>query len=133
MTTGAFLRAASAIAVLSLMDAVIKAMAASYPTFQVAFLRFAFGLVVAGAALAAVRPGLPSCETVIANAGRAALTVVTATTFFYRARTAAARRSARPHLPLPDVRRAFRRPDAGRTARRAHSRGARALDFSGCW
>jgi drug/metabolite transporter (DMT)-like permease len=83
MTTGAFLRAASAIAVLSLMDAVIKAMAASYPTFQVAFLRFAFGLVVAGAALAAVRPGLPSRETVIANAGRAALTVVTATTFFY--------------------------------------------------
>ena len=83
MTTGAFLRAASAIAVLSLMDAVIKAMAASYPTFQVAFLRFAFGLVVAGAALAAARPGLPSRETVIANAGRAALTVVTATTFFY--------------------------------------------------
>src|SRR5918994_165049 len=81
--TAAFLRAATAIAVLSLMDAVIKAMAARYPTLEVAFLRFAFGLAVASTALAIARPGLPSRETLIANAGRAALTVVTATTFFY--------------------------------------------------
>jgi drug/metabolite transporter (DMT)-like permease len=83
MRAGAFLHAATAIAVLSLMDAVIKAMAARYPTFQVAFLRFAFGLVVASAALAVARPGLPTRDTLVANAGRAALTVVTATTFFF--------------------------------------------------
>ena len=36
-----------------------------------------------GSALALARPGRPSRETVIANAGRAALAVVTATTFFF--------------------------------------------------
>src|SRR4051812_45551947 len=80
---GAFPRAAAAIAVLSTMDAVIKAMAARYPVFEVAFLRFAFGLVLSGAALALVRPGRPSRETVIANGGRAVLAVVTATSFFF--------------------------------------------------
>jgi drug/metabolite transporter (DMT)-like permease len=83
MRAGAVLRAATAIAVLSLMDAIIKAMAASYPIFQVAFLRFGFGLVVATAALALARPGLPSRETFLANAARAVLTVFTATTFFF--------------------------------------------------
>ncbi|HEX8664936.1 MAG TPA: DMT family transporter [Beijerinckiaceae bacterium] len=83
MIVGAFARAAAAIAVLSAMDAVIKAMAAKYPTFEVAFLRFAFGLVFASGALALARPGRPSRETVIANAGRAAIAVVTATTFFF--------------------------------------------------
>jgi hypothetical protein len=68
MKAAAFLRAAAAIAVLSLMDAVIKAMAARYPTFQIAFLRFGFGLVVASSALAIARPGLPTRETLIANA-----------------------------------------------------------------
>src|SRR5829696_3934883 len=48
---GAFPRAAAAIAVLSAMDAVIKAMAARYPVFEVAFLRFAFGLVLASGTL----------------------------------------------------------------------------------
>jgi drug/metabolite transporter (DMT)-like permease len=83
MVIGAFVRAAAAIAVLSAMDAVIKAMAAKYPTFEVVFLRFAFGLVIATGALVLARPGRPSRETVIANAGRAALAVVTATTFFF--------------------------------------------------
>lgn len=83
MRSGALLRAAGAIFVLSVMDAVIKDLAARYPVFQVTFLRFAFGLVVALGALAAARPGRPSRETVIANAGRAALAVVTATTFFF--------------------------------------------------
>ncbi|HEX8165604.1 MAG TPA: DMT family transporter [Beijerinckiaceae bacterium] len=83
MIVGALARAAAAIAVLSAMDAVIKAMAAKYPIFEVAFLRFAFGLALAGGALALARPGRPSRETVIANAGRAALAVVTATTFFF--------------------------------------------------
>jgi S-adenosylmethionine uptake transporter len=83
MIAGALVRAAAAIAVLSAMDAVIKAMAAKYPVFQVTFLRFSFGLVFATAALALVRPGRPSREAVIANAGRAALAVVTATTFFF--------------------------------------------------
>jgi hypothetical protein len=39
------------------MDAVIKAMAARYPVFEVAFLRFAFGLVLASGTLLLARPG----------------------------------------------------------------------------
>src|SRR3954466_12455409 len=80
---GAFPRAAAAIAVLSAMDAVIKAMAARYPVFEVAFLRFAFGLVLASGTLLLARPGWPSRETVIANGGRALIAVMTATTFFF--------------------------------------------------
>jgi hypothetical protein len=109
MRAGAVLRAATAIAVLSLMDAVIKTMAASYPIFQVAFLRFGFGLVVATAALALARPGLPSRETFLANAARAVLTVHHV---LLRARRTAASRGSRPHLPLADVRRILRRADA---------------------
>lgn len=77
------LRAAAGIAVLCLMDAFLKYGAARFSTFEVAFLRFACGSVVALALLAVLRPGWPSRETVIANAGRACLGVVTATTFFY--------------------------------------------------
>ena len=80
---GAFPRAAAAIAVLSAMDAVTKAMAARYPVFEVAFLRFAFGLVLASGTLLLARPGWPSRETVIANGGRALIAVMTATTFFF--------------------------------------------------
>lgn len=77
------LRAAGGIAVLCVMDAFLKIGAARFSTFEVAFLRFACGSVVALALLAVLRPGWPSRETVTANAGRALLGVVTATTFFY--------------------------------------------------
>lgn len=77
------LRAAAGIAVLCAMDAFLKISTARFATFEVAFLRFAGGSIVALALLAALRPGWPSRETVAANAGRALLGVVTATTFFY--------------------------------------------------
>jgi drug/metabolite transporter (DMT)-like permease len=77
------MRAAAGIAVLSAMDAIIKGMAAHYPTFQVAFLRFVCGTIVATGVVIAMRPGWPSRETVIANGMRSVVAVVTATTFFY--------------------------------------------------
>ena len=83
MQFGPALRAAAGIAVLSIMDAVIKAMAAYYPTFQVAFLRFVCGTLVATAVVAVLRPGWPSRETVTANAKRSVIGVVTAVSFFY--------------------------------------------------
>ncbi len=83
MRFDAVLRAAAGIAVLSTMDAFIKIGAGRFHTFEVAFLRFACGLAIAGMAVAWIRPGWPSRETVIANAGRSVLGVVTATTFFY--------------------------------------------------
>ncbi len=83
MHFGPALRATTGIAFLSVMDAVIKAMAAHYPTFQVTFLRFACGSLVAAAVVIALRPGWPSRETVIANAMRSVVAVLTATSFFY--------------------------------------------------
>jgi S-adenosylmethionine uptake transporter len=83
MYFGPVLRATAGIAFLSVMDAVIKGMAAHYPTFQVTFLRFASGSLVVAAVVVALRPGWPSRETAIANGLRSVVAVVTATTFFY--------------------------------------------------
>jgi S-adenosylmethionine uptake transporter len=83
MYFGPALRAAAGIAVLSVMDAVIKGMSAHYPTFQVAFLRFACGSIIATGVVLAMRPGWPSRETVTANLLRSVAAVVTAVSFFY--------------------------------------------------
>lgn len=79
----AILLAIAAEGLLSLMDALVKAMTARYPTFQIAFLRFSFGSIWASLLLSYLRPGWPSRETVIYNATRSVLIVVTATSFFY--------------------------------------------------
>ncbi len=83
MRFGPALRAAAGIAVLSIMDAVIKGMSAYYPTFQVAFLRFMCGSLVVAGVVAVLRPGWPNRETVAANAIRSVIAVVTALSFFY--------------------------------------------------
>jgi drug/metabolite transporter (DMT)-like permease len=83
MKFGPALRAASGIAVLSIMDAVIKGMAAFYPIFQVAFLRFACGSLIVAAVVSVMRPGWPNRETVLANSLRSVIAVVTAVSFFY--------------------------------------------------
>ncbi|HEY8381941.1 MAG TPA: DMT family transporter [Microvirga sp.] len=83
MTFGPALRATAGIAVLSVMDAVIKGMSVYYPTFQVAFLRFVCGAIIATGVILVMRPGWPSRETVVANAMRSVVAVLTATTFFY--------------------------------------------------
>lgn len=86
MQFGPALRAFAAIAVLSAMDAVIKGMSAHYHTFQVTFLRYACGSLVAACVVAVVRPGWPSRDTVLANAMRSVVAVLTACTFFYALR-----------------------------------------------
>lgn len=83
MQFGPAFRAAAGIAVLSIMDAIIKGMAAHYPIFQVAFLRFACGTLIASGVVIALRPGWPSRETVIANMARSVIAVTTAVSFFY--------------------------------------------------
>ena len=83
MQFGPALRAASGIAVLSIMDAVIKGMAAFYPIFQVAFLRFACGTLIVAGVVSVLRPGWPNRETVAANSIRSVIAVVTAVSFFY--------------------------------------------------
>lgn len=79
----AALEAAGGIAVLSLMDAVIKGLSARYPVFQIAFARYLVGSAAILVLVALARPGWPSWETLRANGVRALLVVATAVTFFY--------------------------------------------------
>jgi S-adenosylmethionine uptake transporter len=68
---------------LTFMDAMIKALSARYPTLQIAFLRFGFGLIGAAIYAGWSRPGWPTREAFLFNGLRAVIIVVTATTFFY--------------------------------------------------
>jgi drug/metabolite transporter (DMT)-like permease len=78
---------------LTLMDALIKELSPRYSAIEIAFLRFAFGMV--GATIYAwwQRAGWPSRETIAYNGLRAVLIVVTATSFFF----------ALGRLPLADA------------------------------
>jgi S-adenosylmethionine uptake transporter len=71
------------IGVLSLMDALIKDATARYPVVQAAFLRFCFGFLAASIAIAILRPGWPSRETIQANSLRSLVVVATSLAFFY--------------------------------------------------
>jgi drug/metabolite transporter (DMT)-like permease len=75
------------IGVLSCMDALIKLVGARYPTFQLVFLRFAFGFVVAMIVWLWRRPPLPSRNTIKANTLRGSVGLLTATSFFYALQT----------------------------------------------
>ena len=60
---GIVLLAIAAEGLLTLMDAMIKALSPRYPTFEIAFLRFAFGMVGAVAYWMWTRSGWPTRET----------------------------------------------------------------------
>lgn len=68
---------------LTLMDAMIKALAPRYSAIEIAFLRYAFGMIGAVVYAFATRPGWPTGEATIYNGLRAVLIVFTATTFFF--------------------------------------------------
>ncbi len=82
-----FLLALGGIAVLCIMDAIIKAVGARYPTFQLAFLRFVAGSIWTVAAVAIIKPGFPSKDTIRVNTLRGVIGLVTATSFFYALQT----------------------------------------------
>ncbi len=71
------------IALLSIMDAMIKGLVATLPVIEVAFLRYVVGSCVMIGIAAVRQPGWPRPDTIRANAVRAILVVVTATCFFY--------------------------------------------------
>jgi drug/metabolite transporter (DMT)-like permease len=80
---GIVLLAVAAEGLLTLMDAMIKVLSPRYPTLEIAFLRFAFGMVGAVIYAAWMRPGWPTRDATLYNGLRAALVVLTATSFFY--------------------------------------------------
>jgi drug/metabolite transporter (DMT)-like permease len=81
--TGIVVLAVVAEGLLTLMDAMIKELSPRYPTLQIAFLRFAFGMAGAVAYALWTRPGRPTREATLYNGLRAILVVLTATSFFY--------------------------------------------------
>lgn len=87
------LLAIAAEGLLTLMDALIKELSPRYNTLEIAFLRYAFGMI--GAIVYALwkRPGWPTREAATYNGLRAFLIVVTATSFFF----------ALGRLPLADA------------------------------
>jgi drug/metabolite transporter (DMT)-like permease len=87
------LLAIAAEGLLTLMDAMIKALSPRYPTLEIAFLRYTFGMVGAVVYAIWMRPGWPTRAATLYNGLRAGLIVVTATTFFF----------ALGRLPLADA------------------------------
>ena len=79
--------ALAGILVLSIMDALIKYVGARFPTFQLVFLRFSLGFLVAGTIWLAVRPPIPNREAIRINLVRGGIGLFTATTFFYALQT----------------------------------------------
>lgn len=77
------LRAMLGIALLTAMDAVIKGQMREHPFIVALFMRFAMGGLVSLAVLALVRPAFPTRASLIGNAIRIPVVVVTAGSFFY--------------------------------------------------
>ncbi len=78
-----FALAVFGIALLTGMDALAKALAGGYGTFQIVFFRYAVSLLLFAAAIPLLRPEWPRRERLGAHAARAVLTIVTGATFFY--------------------------------------------------
>ena len=83
MTAGPALRALTGIALLTVMDAVVKAQMQTHPFVLTLFMRFAMGGLCALAVLAFVRPPAPTRASLIGNAIRVPVVVLTAGSFFY--------------------------------------------------
>jgi drug/metabolite transporter (DMT)-like permease len=80
---GIVVLAIAAEGLLTLMDAMIKSLSPRYPTFEIAFLRYAFGMIGAVVYAMWTRPGWPTRDATVHNGLRAGVIVLTATSFFY--------------------------------------------------
>ncbi|MBA4334658.1 MAG: EamA/RhaT family transporter, partial [Methylobacterium sp.] len=83
MSLSPALRALLGIALLTVMDAVIKAQMQEHSFIVALFMRFAMGGVCALVVLAIARPPVPTRASVIGNSVRVPVVVLTAGSFFY--------------------------------------------------
>lgn len=83
MTASTALRAVLGIALLTAMDAVIKAQMQQHPFLMALFMRFAAGAICAIIVVAVLRPAVPTRAGLIGNSMRVPLVIVTAGSFFY--------------------------------------------------
>lgn len=77
------LLAISGIGLLSVMDSLIKQISGRFHTFEIAFLRYALGIVFAALVVAVIRPGWPTRAALVINGSRSVIVAITATCFFY--------------------------------------------------
>lgn len=75
------------IGVLSAMDVLLKIVGARYPTFQLVFMRFGFGLLFALGAWMMLRPAWPDRAAIRANLMRGTIVAFTGTFFFFALQT----------------------------------------------
>jgi S-adenosylmethionine uptake transporter len=88
-----FFVASVGMALLTVMDALVKALSTNYATLQIVFIRFLLmGLIIAALVVAA-RESWPQRDRLKIHFGRAILMLITSTTFFY----------ALGHLPLAEA------------------------------
>ncbi|AZO78456.1 MULTISPECIES: DMT family transporter [unclassified Bosea (in: a-proteobacteria)] len=83
MNPNTALRAAFGIALLTAMDAVIKAQMQQHPFLLALFMRFAMGGLCAVVVLAFLRPAFPTRASLIGNMVRVPVVILTAGSFFY--------------------------------------------------
>ncbi len=83
MSLATALRAVFGIALLTAMDAVIKAQMQQHPFLLALFMRFAMGGLCALIVLAIARPAFPTRASLIGNAARIPVVILTAGSFFY--------------------------------------------------
>lgn len=83
MNLNTALRAVLGIALLTAMDAVIKAQMQQHPFLLALFMRFAAGAVCAIIVVTVLRPARPTRTSLIGNSIRIPLVIVTAGSFFY--------------------------------------------------
>jgi len=83
MNLNTALRAVLGIALLTAMDAVIKAQMQQHPFLLALFMRFAAGAFCAIIVVAVLRPKRPTRTSLIGNSARIPLVIVTAGSFFY--------------------------------------------------
>lgn len=83
MSAATALRAILGIALLTAMDAVIKAQMQQHPFLMALFMRFAMGGLCALVVLALARPSFPTRASLIGNAIRVPVVILTAGSFFY--------------------------------------------------
>ena len=82
-STQAVLVAIAGIGLLSLMDAAVKEVATTVPTWEIVFLRYLFGTLFALPMFLAHQRRLPPMDVLRAHLLRSVAVVMTATTFFY--------------------------------------------------
>lgn len=83
MKISAITQATLAMAILCLMDPLVKSLATRYPVMEIAFFRFAGGLLISVLLALYFRPAWPDKKSFVTNGARSVLVAISVLTLFY--------------------------------------------------